>query len=154
MPEITKPRRSHGKARLKPIAAQKLVVGGTVKSVAAEMKINIQTLWRWQRDPEFKLMMQQARAELLQHTTNALVTASLNAVKELHEIATDPNANEYARVAASVKLLEYSYKAGIVEKTLEEVAGEVDYLSPKEDVGTLPWEEKPTQKALLPPWEN
>ena len=118
------------------------------------MKINIQTLWRWQRDPEFKLMMQQARAELLQHTTNALVTASLNAVKALHEIATDPNANEYARVAASVKLLEYSYKAGIVEKTLEEVAGEVDYLSPKEDVGTLPWEEKPTQKALLPPWEN
>lgn len=151
MPENTKLRRSHGKARLKPIAAQKLVVGGTVQSVADEMKINIQTLWRWMRDPEFKLMMQQARKELLQQTTNALVTASLHAVKALHDVATDPNANEYARVAASAKLLEYGYKAGVVEKSLEEVVGEKDYLSIQEPTNTPPWTQTP--KALLP-WEN
>lgn len=119
---INKKATHKGKSRFRERAAVLLVTLPTVKQVADELGIGEKTLYRWKKEPDVVAMMQEARTSLMQATTNALVASSLSAVQVLVTLANSPLTGEAARVTASSKVLEFSYKAGVMASLEERLA--------------------------------
>lgn len=69
------------------------------------------TLWRWMQDEEFQERLDEVREEQTQRLLDTLQANALEAVRILCEVMRDREAPLSARVAASTKLIDLSFRA-------------------------------------------
>ena len=91
----------------------------TLKAAAASASISETTLWRWLREPNFKVAYQRARQEALGRATTrlaALVEVAVEALDELDEIVADRAVSPHVRVSAASRIIDFALKAAEIEE--------------------------------------
>jgi hypothetical protein len=88
----------------------------TLKAAAASAGISETTLWRWLREPNFKIAYQRARQEALGRATTRLTALVEVAVEALGEIVADRTVSPNVRVSAASRIVEYALKAAEIEE--------------------------------------
>jgi hypothetical protein len=93
-----------------------LLAEPTLKAAAASAGISETTLWRWLREPNFKVAYQRARQEALGRATTRLAALVEVAVEALGEIVADRTVSPNVRVSAASRIVEYALKAAEIEE--------------------------------------
>jgi hypothetical protein len=88
-----------------------LLQGSTREAAAEAAGINVATLYRWQKDPQFQKAMLDARMQVFGQAMGQLQQASHTAVETLVKIMTDLEAPAGGRVQACRCVLELSRKS-------------------------------------------
>lgn len=82
-----------------------LLISATVRSAAAKLRINEQTIYRRKKDPEFMRKYNEARRERTEAARNMLQERAHAAVDTLAMIMQDANAPAQTRVSAATEIL-------------------------------------------------
>jgi hypothetical protein len=88
----------------------------TLRAAASSAGISESTLWRWMRDPDFRVAYRRARQEVLERATARLGTLVEVAVEALGEIVADRTVSPHVRVSAASRIVEYALKAAEIEE--------------------------------------
>jgi hypothetical protein len=88
----------------------------TLKAAAASAGISETTLWRWLREPNFKIAYQRARQEALGRATTRLAALVEVAVEALDEIVADRAVSPNVRVSAASRIIDFALKAAEIEE--------------------------------------
>jgi hypothetical protein len=88
----------------------------TLKAAAASAGISETTLWRWLREPNFKVAYQRARQEALGRATTRLAALVEVAVEALDEIVADRAVSPNVRVSAASRIIDFALKAAEIEE--------------------------------------
>jgi uncharacterized protein YhjY with autotransporter beta-barrel domain len=100
---------SLGTRKARAVAA--LLQHGTKEKAAQEAGVNVATLWRWSKQPEFKEALAQARREAFSQTTGRLQRAAPAAVQTLMRIMAGEENPASSKVAASRAVIELMQKS-------------------------------------------
>ena len=87
-----------------------LLISATVRSAAAKLGINEQTIYRRKRDPDFMQKYNEARRERTAAARNALQERAHAAANTLATIMHDKNAPAQTRVSAAAEILRQTIK--------------------------------------------
>lgn len=87
-----------------------LLISATVRSVAAKLEINEQTIYRRKRDPEFMQKYNEARRERTEAARNVLQERAHAAADTLATIMQDADAPAQTRVSAAAEILRQTVK--------------------------------------------
>lgn len=88
----------------------------TLRAAASSAGISESTLWRWMRDPEFRVAYRRARQEVLERATARLAALVDAAVKALGEIVADRTVSPNVRVSAASRIVDFALKAAEIEE--------------------------------------
>jgi hypothetical protein len=117
------------------VAVEAVLAYPTFKEAAAACGISSETIRLWMRnDAEFKALLKQTQQERIKASSRYIQNAVLTGARTLVEIAEDRNAGETARVAASVKLVEFGLKLSMLdsfEERLETLEARATLYEPK-----------------------
>jgi hypothetical protein len=83
-----------------------LLSGRGLAESAEELGVHRSTCWRWLRDPRVQAELRKGRAELQSAARAGLVAASLEAVRYLRQVVSDPGASVNARLRAACAVLD------------------------------------------------
>ena len=87
----------------------------TLRAAASSAGISESTLWRWLRDPAFRVAYRRARQEVLERATARLAALVGVAVEALSEIVADRAVSPHVRVSAASRIVEFALKAAEIE---------------------------------------
>ena len=87
-----------------------LLISATVRSAAAKLEINEQTIYRRKRDPEFMQKYNEARRERTEAARNVLQERAHAAADTLATIMQDADAPAQTRVSAAAEILRQTVK--------------------------------------------
>lgn len=87
-----------------------LLISATVRSAAAKLGINEQTIYRRKKDPEFMQKYNEARRERTEAARNMLQERAHAAADTLATIMRDKNAPAQTRVSAAAEILRQTVK--------------------------------------------
>jgi hypothetical protein len=87
----------------------------TLRAAASSAGISETTLWRWLREPSFRVAYRRARQEVLERATIRLAAIAEAAVEALGEIVADPTVSPHVRVSAASRIIEFALKAAEIE---------------------------------------
>lgn len=87
-----------------------LLISATVRSAAAKLGINEQTIYRRRKDPEFMQKYNEARRERTEAARNMLQERAHAAADTLATIMRDKNAPAQTRVSAAAEILRQTVK--------------------------------------------
>ena len=87
-----------------------LLISATVRSAAAKLEINEQTIYRRKRDPEFMQKYNEARRERTEAARNVLQERAHAAADTLATIMQDADAPAQTRVSAAAEILRQNVK--------------------------------------------
>lgn len=87
-----------------------LLISATVRSAAAKLGINEQTIFRRRRDPDFMQKYNEARRERTEAARNMLQERAHAAADTLATIMQDKNAPAQTRVSAAAEILRQTVK--------------------------------------------
>jgi hypothetical protein len=87
----------------------------TLRAAAASADISETTLWRWLREPNFRVAYRRARQEVLERATTRLAALVDTAVEALGEIVADRTVSPHVRVSAASRIIEFALKAAELE---------------------------------------
>ena len=82
-----------------------------VEDAARQCGMSRTTLWRMSQDPDFKVRLQEARAQLSEQIVFGLQANSLDALNTLRSVMIDKRTPSSVRVSAAGKLIDYSLRA-------------------------------------------
>jgi phage terminase small subunit len=83
----------------------------SVEAAAEQAGVAPRTAWSYLKQPAFKAALRERRCELLQQTTNCLVSGATEATTALRAVVTNSMEPAAARVAAARALLEHVWRA-------------------------------------------
>jgi hypothetical protein len=86
---------------------QALMAHGTLEAAARALKVNVATLRRWRRQPEFCQALESAKREALDQFQTRLQAAAAHGLQTLEEVMTTALLHPGARVAAARVVLEH-----------------------------------------------
>jgi hypothetical protein len=84
------------------------MLGHTVIGSARILNVSRETIYTWKKDPVFIAMKTRERSEFLVATTDAIIGASLDAVRHLQDVVTDFRIPKVDRVPAALALHDLS----------------------------------------------
>ena len=87
----------------------------TLRAAASSAGISESTLWRWLRDPAFRVAYRRARQEVLERATARLAALVGVAVEALSKIVADRAVSPHVRVSAASRIVEFALKAAEIE---------------------------------------
>jgi AcrR family transcriptional regulator len=93
----------------------------TLKEAARAAGVSEPTLWRYMRDETFTRRLREARAASVTYTSGRLQGASAEAVKILQHLMRREDAPLQPRIAAARAVLEFSFRARVVDELQAEV---------------------------------
>jgi hypothetical protein len=88
----------------------------TLRAAASSAGVSESTLWRWLRDPNFRIAYRRARQEVLERATTRLAALVDAAVEALGEIVADRAVSPNVRVSAASRIIEFALKATEIEE--------------------------------------
>ena len=88
----------------------------TLRAAASSAGISESTLWRWMRDPDFRVAYRRARQEVLERATARLGTLVEVAVEALGEIVAERTVSPHVRVSAVSRIIDFALKAAEIEE--------------------------------------
>lgn len=114
----------HGEklSRHREVAIEALLANPTIHAAAQAIQVNETTLRRWLKDPEFRVDLAEARAELAAGIRLCLAQAATTAVGTLVQIMVDKTVSAGARVAAAKTVLQFgegALQAEAIETRIE-----------------------------------
>jgi len=89
-----------------------LLQGSTPRQVASKMGVKLATVRSWMTDDDFKWAMNYSRAEIMQHSVDALRVAQNAAVTLMLDVIQDPSEPTTTRIRAAGKVLDITTKHG------------------------------------------
>jgi transposase-like protein len=101
--------------RKKEAAVASLLTARNVEEAARIVGIGTQTLYRWMKEPEFKIAYREARHAALSQASARLQQSSSAAVSTLLKIMVDSGAGDSARVRAADRILVHAREAIEIE---------------------------------------
>ena len=113
-----------------------LLISATVRSAAAKLEINEQTIYRRKRDPEFMQKYNEARRERTEAARNVLQERAHAAADTLATIMQDADAPAQTRVSAAAEILRQTVKYTEITdimQQLDELEGSDEYKLNKKD---------------------
>ena len=106
-------------------AIRELLLQPSVRRVAGALEVDESTVYRWLKEPNFKKMLDIARADAYQVARDELCASCVMAVATLRAVMADPGRPASARVMASVAVLRacgsYGPNDATECKTLQEI---------------------------------
>ena len=110
-------------SRKKDEAAAALASSRSVEEAARIVGLSPQTLYRWQKDPEFAAACDEVGEAILGQALGRLQQASGSAVSTLMNVMNDPKAPRLARLRAADRILRHRKSAREMEKAWARLAG-------------------------------
>ena len=109
-------KKATGKSRKRTQAIGALLKHRTIAEAAAACGVTARTVLNWLNEPEFKQEYEQAKADLLESTINALRKGGFDSVNVLRTIAENGEAPAAARVSAARAMLELLLRGVALEE--------------------------------------
>lgn len=108
-----------------------LLAGRRITDVAEQLGIRRQTLWKWQKNPDFQREVVRRRDELFSDLCGSLVVGVQEAVETLRgcmgvETMTGAVRDEKQRLRAAVAMLGLAAKGDVFSRLLDSPKGEVE----------------------------
>jgi hypothetical protein len=119
---------ARGRRDVDAVLLSALACGATLEAAAQKVGVSLATVSRRMKDPKFKKLLNQARADMVQRTAGTLTAASTESVRTLLELqkATTPPATRLGAARAIIELGTRLRESADLEQRIMELEQRLD----------------------------